>query len=51
MGIKTFACPNCGCVMQLPQYDGEDTVLPCIACRVPIVLKTSAKGATVAEVA
>ena len=51
MAIKTFACPNCTCIMPLPQFDGTDTTVTCIACKAVLKLGTSAKGAPVVEVA
>lgn len=50
MAIKTFQCPNCTCVMALPQFEGNEVSITCIACKAAITLKTSAQGATTAEV-
>ncbi len=41
MGLKTYFCPNCNCVLVLPQFDGE-TVVTCIACHVPVTLAMKA---------
>lgn len=44
MGVKTFLCPYCGCVLVQPAIDGESAAVPCIACKGQIVLHQKKGG-------
>jgi len=41
MALKTLFCPNCNCVLPLPQFDDEAMVV-CVACKIPITLAMKA---------